>query len=166
MSPEPVFFYRTAHPFSNFHPSVFTEGGVTYQWAEQYLMARKVALFGDEVTRRAILAACTPGECKALGRRVSPYDDARWAEERFGVALDTLRLKFGQNAWLRAALLGTGESELVEAAPDDRIWGVEFSEQDAPGARQACGENLLGRALMAVRAELTADDGSLKVGSG
>ncbi|WP_272916852.1 hypothetical protein [Deinococcus xianganensis] len=35
MSPEPVFFYRTAHPFLNFHPSVFKEGGVTYQWAEQ-----------------------------------------------------------------------------------------------------------------------------------
>lgn len=49
---------------------------------------------------------------------------------------------------------------------DDRIWGVGFSEQDAPGARQAWGANLLGRALMAVRAELTADDGSLKLGSG
>lgn len=166
MSPEPVFFYRTAHPFSNVHPSVFTEGGVTYQWAEQYLMARKAALFGDEVTRRAILAARTPGECKALGRRVSPYDDARWAAERFGAAVDMLRLKFGQNARLRAALLGTGEAELVEAAPNDRVWGVGFSEQDAPGARQAWGANLLGRALMAVRAELTADDGSLKVGSG
>lgn len=158
MSPEPVFFYRTAHPFSNFHPSVFTEGGVTYQWAEQYLMARKAALFGDEVTRQAILAARTPGECKALGRRVSPYDDARWAEERFGVALDMLRLKFGQNARLRAALLATGAAELVEAAPTDRIWGIGFGEQDAPGARQAWGENLLGRALMAVRAELGGND--------
>ncbi|AWT34691.1 hypothetical protein GCM10008956_37670 [Deinococcus arenae] len=166
MSPEPVFFYRTAHPFSNFHPSVFTEGGVTYQWGEQYLMTRKVALFGDEATRQAMLAARTPGECKALGRRVSPYDDARWAEERFGVALDMLRLKFGQNARLRPALLGTGEAELVEAAPNDRVWGVGFSEEDVLGARQAWGENLLGRALMALRAELTADDGSLKVGSG
>jgi len=125
------------------------------------LMARKAALFGDEVTRQAILAARTPGECKALGRRVSPYDDARWAEERFGVALDMLRLKFGQNARLRAALLATGEAELVEAAPDDRIWGIGFSEQDAPGARQAWGENLLGHALMAVRAELGGND-SLK----
>ncbi|WP_162393745.1 NADAR family protein [Deinococcus kurensis] len=145
---------------------MFTEGDVTYHCAEQYLMARKAALFGDEATRQAMLAARTPGECKALGHRVSPYDDACWAEERFGVALDMLRLKFGQNARLRAALLGTGESELVEAAPDDRIWGVEFSEQDAPGAQQAWGENLLGRALVALRAELTSDDGSLKVGSG
>ncbi|GHG22198.1 hypothetical protein CBQ26_08125 [Deinococcus indicus] len=161
MSPDPVFFYRTAHPFSNFHPSVFTEGGVTYHCAEQYLMARKAALFGDEATRRAILEARTPGECKALGRRVSPYDDARWAQERFGVALDMLRLKFGQNAPLRSVLLATGEAELVEAAPNDRIWGVGFGEQDAPGARQAWGENLLGRALMAVRAEMTRD-GSLK----
>ncbi|MCD0156666.1 NADAR family protein [Deinococcus sp. 6GRE01] len=165
MSPDPVFFYRTAHPFSNFHPSAFTEDGVAYHCAEQYLMARKAALFGDEATRRAILAARTPGECKALGRRVSPYDDARWAAERFGVALDMLRLKFGQNARLRAALLATGEAEVVEAAPNDRIWGVGFSEQDAPGARQAWGENLLGRALMSVRTELggaALHDGPLK----
>ncbi|MFW8626601.1 hypothetical protein [Deinococcus sp. ME38] len=54
MSLDPVFFYRTAHPFSNFHPSVFTEGGVTYHCAEQYLMAR------------------TPGECKALGPPCDP----------------------------------------------------------------------------------------------
>ena len=166
MSPEPVYFYRTAHPFSNFHPSVFTAGGVTYHCAEQYLMARKAALFGDEATRQAILAARTPAACKALGRRVRPYDDARWAAERFGAALDMLRLKFGQNARLRAALVATGEAELVEAAPNDRIWGIGFSEQDAPGARQVWGENLLGRALMVVRAELTSDDGSLNVASG
>ena len=58
-----------------------------------------------------------------------------------------------------------GEAELVEAPPNDRIWGIGFSEQDAPGARQAWGENLLGRALMSVRTELggvALHDGQLK----
>lgn len=151
-----LYFYRTAHPFSNFHPSVFTENGVTYQWAEQYLMARKAGLFGDGERRAAILAARTPAECKALGRRVTPYDDDVWRRERYAVALDMLRLKFGQNAKMRAALLETGNAELVEAAPTDRIWGIGFSEADAQAHRHEWGENLLGRALMEVRGELQA----------
>ncbi|MVN87290.1 DUF1768 domain-containing protein [Deinococcus sp. HMF7620] len=149
------YFYRTAHPFSNFHPSLFVEGGVTYHWAEQYLMARKASLFGDEATLAQILAASTPAECKALGRRVTPYDDDLWAQVRAEIALDMLRLKFGQNPDLRDFLLGTGAAELVEAAANDRIWGIGFDEAQAEGARQAWGQNLLGKALMAVRAELT-----------
>ncbi|WP_221089615.1 NADAR family protein [Deinococcus aquaedulcis] len=154
MSPQTLYFYRTAHPFSNFHPSVFVEEEVTYHWAEQYLMARKARLFGDEATWAQILAAATPAECKALGRRVTPYDDEVWASARFAAALDMLRLKFGQNPELRNFLLNTGDAELVEASPTDRIWGIGFSESQAEGARQAWGQNLLGRALMAVRAEL------------
>ncbi|PTA68007.1 NADAR family protein [Deinococcus arcticus] len=154
MSASTHYFYRTAHPFSNFHPSLFVEDGVTYHWAEQYLMARKAKLFGDEATRARILAASTPAECKALGRRVTPYDDGVWARERFGVALAMLRLKFGQNPELRAFLLNTADAELVETAADDRIWGIGFAEPQAEGARQAWGQNLLGKALMAVRAEL------------
>lgn len=152
--PETVYFYRTAHPFSNFHPSVFVEDGVTYRWAEEYLMARKARLFGDEIRLAAILAARTPAECKALGRRVTPYDDEGWTRERYGAALDMLRLKFGQNAELHRVLLDTGDALIVEASPTDRIWGVGFSEGEAEAHRHAWGENLLGRALMEVRAEL------------
>ena len=154
-----LYFYRTAHPFSNFHPSVFTASGETYRWAEQYLMAHKAALFGDEATRRAILAATSPAECKALGRRVTPFGEAVWAEARFRVALDMLRLKFGQNAALRQVLLDTGDAELVEAAANDRIWGIGFGEAQAENARQAWGQNLLGQALMTVRAELRGHPG-------
>ncbi|BDP42361.1 hypothetical protein DAETH_23300 [Deinococcus aetherius] len=152
--PDALYFYRTAHPFSNFHPSVFTKDGATYRWAEQYLMARKARLFGDEGRLAAILAARTPADCKALGRRVTPYDDEVWTRERYGVALDMLRLKFGQNVELRDALLATGDALLVEASPTDRIWGIGFSEGEAEANRHAWGENLLGRALMEVRAEL------------
>ena len=99
--PHTYYFYRTGHPFSNFHPSLFVENGVTYRWAEQYLMARKARLFGSEASLTAILAARTPAEGKTPGRRVMPYDDALWREERYGAALNMLRLKFGQNPKLR-----------------------------------------------------------------
>jgi predicted NAD-dependent protein-ADP-ribosyltransferase YbiA (DUF1768 family) len=52
---------------------------------------------------------------------------------------------------LRRMLLATGERELVEASPSDRIWGVGFAERDAQRNRHRWGQNLLGRALMDVR---------------
>jgi ribA/ribD-fused uncharacterized protein len=52
---------------------------------------------------------------------------------------------------LRAWLLETGDRELVEASPNDRIWGVGFDEKDAVKNRGRWGQNLLGRALGEVR---------------
>ncbi len=146
-----VFFYRTAHPFSNFHPSPFTADGHTFHSAEQYIMHRKALHFGDHETAERILAARNPGACKKLGRAVKPYDDAAWASVREGVAFDACLLKFGQHAKLREVLLGTGDALLVEASPTDTIWGIGFSEDDALAHRHQWGQNLLGLALMRVR---------------
>lgn len=55
---------------------------------------------------------------------------------------------------LRALLLATGERELVEAAPRDRVWGIGFGESEAEGNRGRWGQNLLGKVLMEVRARL------------
>ncbi|AZI43460.1 NADAR family protein [Deinococcus psychrotolerans] len=151
--PPTVYFYKTAHAFSNFHPSRFESGGMVYRWAEQYLMARKAALFGDQVRPALILAAHTPAECKALGRQVTPYDNAVWERERSAIAVEMLQLKFGQNQKLLAELAATGDAELVEASPTDRIWGIGFAEAEAEFHRAEWGQNLLGKALMAVRKE-------------
>jgi ribA/ribD-fused uncharacterized protein len=51
-------------------------------------------------------------------------------------------------------LLATGEREIVEASPQDRIWGVGFKESEAERNRYRWGENLLGRVLMDVRGRL------------
>jgi len=148
---EPLYFYRTAHPFSNFHPSVFTVDGQTFQTAEQYIMYRKAMTFGDEASAEQILAARDPGECKKFGRHVRPYDDAVWSAVRDDVAFDACFHKFAQNPPLRDVLLSTGDALLVEASPTDAIWGIGFSEQDAPAHRHQWGQNLLGLALMRVR---------------
>lgn len=152
-----VFFYRTAHPFSNFHPSVFVAGGLTFRWAEQYIMHRKALAFGDLDTAERVLAARDPAECKKLGRAVRPYDDAVWARVRETVAFEACLHKFAQNPKLREALLATGDALIVEAAPSDAIWGIGFSEQDALAHRHAWGQNLLGLALMRAREALRAD---------
>nr|WP_051086973.1 NADAR family protein [Deinococcus apachensis] len=139
MSPT-VCFYRTAHPFSNFHPSEFTENGVIYHWVEQYLMARKARLFGDRERFAAILSARTPAECKALGRQVTPYDDAVWTRERYAAALDLLRLKFGQNAALREALSPRGTRLSSRRRPPTASGALAFRRRRqrliaTPGAR-------------------------------
>jgi ribA/ribD-fused uncharacterized protein len=55
---------------------------------------------------------------------------------------------------LRKMLLETGDKELVEASPMDRIWGVGFGEKNAEKNRHRWGQNLLGKALMSVRERL------------
>lgn len=59
-------------------------------------------------------------------------------------------------------LLATGERELAEASPMDRIWGVGFVEKDAGANRHSWGENLLGKALMTVRERLREKAGTGK----
>lgn len=58
---------------------------------------------------------------------------------------------------LKRWLLSTGERELVEASPLDRIWGIGFAEEDAEGKREVWGENLLGRALEGARGRIRAE---------
>ena len=69
---------------------------------------------------------------------------------------------------LRDLLLATGSRELVEAAPNDSVWGVGFSAEKAEELRlmddgvgmTQWGKNLLGRALMEVRERIRAEDES------
>lgn len=55
---------------------------------------------------------------------------------------------------MRKWLLATGDRELVEAIPMDRIWGVGFAAKDAGANKHRWGQNLLGKALMVVRTRL------------
>jgi ribA/ribD-fused uncharacterized protein len=67
--------------------------------------------------------------------------------------------KFNQNMMEKALLLETGTRELVEAACKDRIWGIGFGEQKAKVTpRHLWGLNLLGKALMAAREEMRAQE--------
>ena len=66
--------------------------------------------------------------------------------------------KFDQNPDVRRFLLGTGSRELVEASPVDDIWGIGLAADDPHAQDPATwrGLNLLGRALVEVRAALAA----------
>lgn len=79
-----------------------------------------------------------------------------WAAHRFAAVVDGNRGMFGADPQLGAYLLGTGDAVLVEASPVDAIWGIGLAADhpDAPHPSRWPGLNLLGFALMQVRAEL------------
>ncbi|MEY9845112.1 NADAR family protein [Streptacidiphilus sp. MAP5-3] len=141
---------------SQWWPCRFTVDGVEYRSAEHWMMAAKARLFGDEASVPAILAARTPAEAKVLGRKVSGFDEERWAAGRFELVVQGNIAKFGQDEALRAYLLGTGNRVLVEASPVDRVWGIGLAATDdaANAPDRWRGLNLLGFALMEARERL------------
>jgi ribA/ribD-fused uncharacterized protein len=52
---------------------------------------------------------------------------------------------------LKAKLLATGDRELVETSPVNRIWGVGYGEENAEENREKWGLDLLGKALTRAR---------------
>jgi ribA/ribD-fused uncharacterized protein len=142
---------------SQWWPCRFAIDGVEYASAEHWMMAAKARLFGDEASVPLILAARSPAEAKALGRKVSGFDEKRWEAERFELVVQGNVAKFGQDADLRRYLLGTANRVLVEASPRDRIWGIGLgaAHEAATDPRRWRGLNLLGFALMEARLRLT-----------
>jgi ribA/ribD-fused uncharacterized protein len=144
--------------FSQWWPSPFELGGVRYFTAEQFMMAEKARLFGDDEVLAEILREADPSKVKALGRRVRGYDDARWGARRFDAVTEGSVGKFSSTPELKAWLLGTGDAVLVEAAPRDQVWGIGLGRDNPLVAQPAKwrGKNLLGFALMRARALMRA----------
>jgi ribA/ribD-fused uncharacterized protein len=142
---------------SNWFPAKFSVGGIEYPNAEHFMMAEKARLFGDETIRTQILQASSPGAAKSLGRKVSGFDEATWREHRFGIVVAGTHAKFTQNHEMADFLRRTGSKVLVEASPQDRIWGIGMGKDDEHAENPLLwkGLNLLGFALMEVRKRIT-----------
>lgn len=86
---------------------------------------------------------------KKLGREVANYNDAVWNGRRFNVVAVANREKFAQNEHLKAVLMATGNTVMVEASPYDKIWGIGLAANhpDAQNPAKWRGLNLLGQVL-------------------
>lgn len=153
-----TFFFRPEAPFSQWYPAQFELAGQLFTCAEQYMMYGKAILFEDAEVAAEILEAASPRQHKALGRKVRNFSDALWKANRETIVADGSRAKFTQNPELRQALLDTAGTQLVEASPFDRIWGIGLAATDkrADDPSQWRGQNLLGKILTRVRDELLA----------
>lgn len=142
--------------FSQWWPAPFAEDGIEYKTAEHYMMAEKARLFEDIAIHGQIVESNTPKAAKALGRKVSNFDNDTWLEHRYNIVMKANKLKFEQNSDLKNYLSNTGTKILVEASPVDNIWGVGLAE-DHPDIKNPSawrGDNLLGFILMEIRDHL------------
>lgn len=146
-------FWGTSDVFSNWHRSPFVLHGIAFNCTEQYMMWRKAMRFGDTEIAAKVLAEKNPRKQKALGREVRSYVDAVWKTEARDLMLPAIVAKFEQNPSMDDVLLGTNDLLIVEASPDDVVWGVGLGESDPRILDQASwlGTNFLGDVLMRAR---------------
>jgi hypothetical protein len=143
---------------SQWHPSNFEIEKVRYNCAEQYMMAEKARLFGDQSSLKKIMASRSPKDQKQFGRNVAGFVEQKWTSVCRDVVYRGNLAKFFQNEDLRQILLSTGTTTIVEASPHDKIWGIGLDRHDPDAMRPSKwkGKNWLGEAIMRVRAELRA----------
>jgi ribA/ribD-fused uncharacterized protein len=139
--------------FSQWFESPFTVDNITYKTAEHWMMAHKALLFKDRNIFDKIINCDKPGEAKELGRQVLGYDEQTWNEKKFDIVKLGNIHKFNQHSKFADYLLKTEVRVLVEASPDDTIWGIGISQDsnDIENIYAWRGQNLLGFALMATR---------------
>ena len=159
ISDDVVLFWHPPSAFSKWTPSPFTVNLVEYSCAEQFMMASKARLFGDDMALSAILASDDPREQKRLGRQVRHFDHDLWQTECENTVLHGNLAKFSQNEEMRLALTRTGDRRLAEASPHDNMWGIGLSACDprASFPDSWCGQTLLGQALEHAREILRQD---------
>lgn len=142
--------------FSNWYQAEFDYAGVHYLSAEQYMMAHKAKVFRDWESYDQIMKSSDLKEIKALGRHVREYDDTLWSSIRQHIMRRGIRAKFQQNTDIRLKLMKTGYTILAECAEKDFIWGIGLpvTDERVQDISQWKGQNLLGKALMQVRADM------------
>jgi hypothetical protein len=156
-----TFFYGSREPFSNWCKARFVEtdessGSVSFPTSEHYMMYRKATHFGDAEVAARILKTPDPREAKRLGRQVKAFVEEEWNRTARAYVYRGCRLKFEQNRGARNVLLATQGTQLVEASPSDRIWGVGLPEGDDRilDPRNWMGTNWLGQVLTVLREDL------------
>lgn len=163
-------FYRG--PLSQWWFSPFEIEGISYNCAEQFMMAKKAELFGDEKTVADVMQATGPflaqhewnqypRRQQRLGREVRNFSQELWERRRLGIVTTGNLAKFRQHPELANLLKSTAGWTLAEASPVDRIWGIGLSQADSRAfdPENWNGLNLLGSALTTVRAELLTEEG-------
>ena len=145
-----VFFYGSV--FSQWYPHRMVVDGTSYNCAEQYMMAQKAFMFGDVEAYDKIMATNQPNVQKAAGRAVKGFDVAKWSAVSREFVYRANKAKFSDPR-LKKILLDTGDREIVEASPTDKIWGIGLSEDDdrVLDKKNWNGLNWLGQCIMRVR---------------
>lgn len=155
-------FYRANEKpygaFSNLYPRQIDFEGRTYPTSEHAYQAGKAS---KPAVRDWILNAPSPSLAAMAAHGLYVWDVVpNWTQIKFDRMRAVLRAKFDQHADLKALLLSTGNTRLVEAGTVsnavNRLWG----EVDGKG------ENTLGVMLMELRSEYAKPRAKRATGAG
>jgi hypothetical protein len=118
--------------------------GMFWPSAEHYFQAMK---FQDEALQAAIRAAATPKQAQQMGRKFWLRRKIRkdWAALKVTVMTRALYTRCKTHADAAAAVLATGERQLVEDNAYNYFWGC---------GRDRRGENQYGKIIMRLRSKL------------
>ena len=122
---------------SQWYPCRFETNGIEYCCTEQYMMAQKALLFGDQEIYERIMASDQAKEIKALGREIRGFEQSKWDANKYRIVLEGNIAKFSQNEHLNDFLLGTGNAVLAEAhttASGASAWRWTTRRPDSPNA--------------------------------
>lgn len=147
--------------FSNWYPSQFEKTGITYNCAEQFMMHQKALLFKDYESATKIMKEKSPRVQKQYGREVKNFDKVLWESVCYDIVKDGLREKFLQNPELKDYLLKYKDYQIVEASPEDRIWGIGYKDVDAINNIDDWGTNFLGKILTELAQEIFKNNSTL-----
>lgn len=154
------FLFFWGGTFSQWCFSPFEIDGVEYNCCEQYMMAKKAILFQDYESLAKIMGDDDPSYQKAIGKQVKNFDKTKWEKYCRKYVYDANYAKFSQNPDMKAELLKSFGRELVEASPEDRIWGIGLHEHDERSWDKSTweGTNWLGEEIEKVRVTLKEED--------
>ena len=141
--------------FSQWYNHWMEIDGVEYSCCEQYMMAQKALLFGDQETHDKIMKTRIPRIMKQLGREVKNFDAAVWDAHAEDIVYKANFAKFSEEP-LKTHLLDTDNLDIAEASPYDLVWGIgiDAKNPDALDKSKWRGQNKLGNILMRVREAL------------
>jgi len=145
-------YFKSNWP-SQWFISDFEIDGIKYNCCEKRMMHQKAILFNDLETASLILNEYEPSKIKQLGRLVKNFIEDKWNEVADDIVLNANLAKFSQNEKMKKLLLDTGDKEIVECSPYDKIWGNGLNISDTLNTTKNnwLGTNRLGKALMIVR---------------
>ena len=148
----PIYFYAAREEpygcFSNFSAHPFALDSAWWPTSEHYFQAQK---FAGSPRCEQIRRAQSPRVAANMGRSRQHPLRPDWEQVKDTLMLQGVLKKFETHADIRAILLGTGDEEIVENAPNDYYWGC-----GADGS----GKNKLGLTLMQVRSILRKREGN------
>ncbi|MCG7873926.1 MAG: NADAR family protein [Candidatus Thiodiazotropha lotti] len=141
---QPYYLSRTdvIHPLASCSKIGFELDGAVWPSAEHYYQGMK---FEDQALREEIRTADHPTKAQTLAAKNKRSIRKDWKQLQKVMMTRAIYIKCRANPDVVAALLATGEQEIIETSQYDYYWGC---------GRDGRGHNTFGKVLMAVRNKL------------